>query len=82
MGPSFMYVIRFVRLPDNDNDNDDDDKKWKIYKKNSILFTSECFIQCIGCSFSSVKILDSRFVRDVTQSFTEIKNPQPFWDFN
>ena len=38
--------------------------------------------QCIGCSISSVKILDSRFVRDVTQSFTEIKNPQPFWDFN
>ena len=77
-----MYVMRFVRLPDNDNDNDDDDKKWKIYKKNSILsilFTSECFIQFIGCSFSSVKILDSRFiVRDVTQSFTEIKNPQPF----
>ena len=35
MGPSFMYVMRFVRLPDNDNDNDndDDDKKWKIYKK-------------------------------------------------
>ena len=30
MGPSFMYVMRFVRLPDNDNDNDDDDKKWKI----------------------------------------------------
>ena len=29
MGPSFMYVMRFVRLPDNDNDNDndDDDKK-------------------------------------------------------
>ena len=30
MGPSFMYVMRFVRLPDNDNDNDDDDKKRKI----------------------------------------------------
>ena len=35
MGPSFMYVMRFVRLPDNDNDDDDDDddKKMKNIKK-------------------------------------------------
>ena len=50
----------------------------KNIKKKVYYLLQSVSKQCIGCSISSVKILDSRFVRDVTQSFTEIKNPQPF----
>ena len=62
MGPSFMDVMPFARLPDNDDD-DDDDKKMKNIKRKIVYYSIniECFKpQCIDCSFSSVKILDSR----------------------
>ena len=44
MGPSFMDVMPFARLPDSDDD-DDDDKKMKNIKRKIVyyLINIECF---------------------------------------